>query len=569
LSSRISFWFALVCCLGLLVSCGGGKSTPPSSPTLQSISVSPSGASVVAGKTQQFSAQGSYSDGTTKALSGPNWTTSDSTIATISSSGLLTAVKQGSVTVSATSGSVSGSTSATIGAAQLVSIAVSPQGSSLRVNKEEQFVATGTFTDGTMQPLSNVTWSSSVTNFAVIDNTGLAGGASPGVTTIQATSGSISGSTRLTVFLPSAPPFNFVTGQTFSSGGPSPQGIVLADFNGDGKIDIAVSTSDLTNDTNTIAVFLNDGTGNFGAPVTTTVTTPASLGMLVTGDFNEDGKADLVVSQISGGDQANRVLLGNGDGTFSVQPEIKNSFGFLSAVVVDINGDGHQDLVLGMNGPVAISLGKGDGTFVDTVFYQTDPSINPGGFLGINAADFNGDGKIDVVASGYSGYVVFFPGNGDGTLGTAVPMSTDTLNLTAQAVADFDGDGKLDLLSGLVNGAVIYPGHGDGSFDLTYIEFVYSENVGQPNSGGMSLLATDMANSGKPDAVTADFTTGVLQIDLNESLGLIAPANGIFSFSLGAGLNGVAAADLNGDGIKDIAVINFKTGQVATILSQK
>jgi VCBS repeat protein/Big-like domain-containing protein len=567
LSSRISFWFALVSCLGLLASCGGGNNTPPTppTPTLQTISVSPSGASVVAGKTQQYSAQGSYSDGTTKALSGPDWTTSDSTIATISSSGLLTAVKQGSVTVSATSGSVSGSTSATIGAAQLVSIAVSPQSPSLRINNDEQFVATGTFTDGTMQPLSNVTWNSSATNFATIDNTGLAVGVSPGVSTIQATSGTISGSTGLTVFAPSAPAFSYVTGQTFSSGDTNPRGVVLADYNGDGKIDIAVSNFN----SNTIAVFLNDGTGHFGTPITTNVTTTANLGVMVGGDFNEDGKPDLVVSTIDGGSQVNLVLLGNGDGTFAQQPAILNSFGFLSASVADINGDGHQDLVLGMNGSVAISLGRGDGTFIDTVSLPAVSALPQGGaFLGISVADFNGDGKLDVVASAYSGFIVFYAGNGDGTFSTPTSMSTSGLNLTSQANGDFDGDGKQDLLVGLVNGAVIYPGKGDGSFDLTNFEFVYSENANN-SSGGVPLIATDLASTGKPDAVTVDYTTGVLQIALNESLGLIAPANGIFQFSPGAGLNGVAAADLNGDGIKDVVVINGQTGQVTTVLSQK
>ena len=88
---------------------------------------------------------------------------------------------------------------------------------------------------------------------------------------------------------------------------------------------------------------------------------------MVGGDFNEDHKPDLVVSTIDGGSQVTLVLLGNGDGTFAVQPPILNSNGFESAAVADINGDGHQDLVIGYNGGVAISLGKGDGTFADTV----------------------------------------------------------------------------------------------------------------------------------------------------------------------------------------------------------
>jgi hypothetical protein len=562
-------WIAMALCIGFMASCGGGGSSTPPPPTLQSVSVSPSGASVVAGKTQQYTATGVYSDGSTKALSSVDWTTSDSSVATINSTGLLTGVKQGSVMVSAKSGTTSGSTSATIGAAQLVSIAISPQNPSVRVNKEEQFIATGTFTDGTMQPLSDVTWNSSATNFAAIDNTGLAVGVSPGISTIQATSGQISASTSLTVFAPSVPPFNFVTSQTLGSGGTTPVGVFLADFDGDKKIDIAVANTDLNTGTNTIAVFLNDGTGHFGAPVTTNVAIAGSFLFKMTGgDFNEDGKPDLVVSN-TGTNQVTRILLGNGDGTFTVQPAIQNSVAFLSAIVDDINGDGHQDLILGLNGPIGISLGKGDGTFVDTIFYQTAIGSNPGGFLGISAADFNGDGKIDVVVSGYSGYVAFFPGNGDGTLGTAVLTSNGNLNLTAQAAADFDGDGKLDLLDGLVNGAIIYSGHGDGSFDLTNFEFVYSENAGQVNNGGVPLIATDLAGTGKPDAVTADFTSGVLQIALNGSIGLFPPSNGIFQFSIGAGLNGVAAADLNGDGIKDVVVINFTTAEVSTVLSQK
>ena len=559
LPRRAWLWIALVCTLGFLASCGGSdKST-----TLQSVIISPANSTVVAGRTQQYSAQGGYSDGSTKALSSIEWSTSDSTVATIDAAGLLTAVKAGTITISAKSASATGSTSAVISAAQLVSIAISPQNSALRIEKEEQFVATGTFTDGTTQILSDVTWTSGTTTVATVDPTGLAVGLSVGASTVQATAGSISGKTTLTVFAPAAPPFSFVAGQSFSSGDTSTRGVVLADYNGDGKIDIAVSNFN----TNTIAVFLNDGTGHFGAPVTTSVTTTANLGLIVGGDFNEDGKQDLVVSTVDGGSQVNLVLLGNGDGTFAVQPAIPHSFGFLSAVVADINGDGHQDLVLGMNGPVAISLGKGDGTFIDTTTLQS--GLPQGGaFVGISAADFNGDGKLDIVASAQSGNVVFFAGNGDGTFSTAIPMSNNGINLTAQANGDFDGDGKQDLLAGILSGAVIDTGNGDGSFDLANFEFVYSENANNLN-GGVSVLAPDLAGTGKPDAVSADFTTGVLQIALNGSIGLTAPTNGIFQFSLGAGLSGVAAGDLNGDGIKDVVVVNNQTGQVSTVLSQK
>jgi len=100
-----------------------------------------------------------------------------------------------------------------------------------------------------------------------------------------------------------------------SAGGTHPEVSVVADFDGDGKLDIAVSYFDL----NTVAVFLNDSSGNFGTPIITTVAITKGLGSLSVGDFNEDGKADLVVATIAGAQQDCIVLLGKGDGTFVQQ----------------------------------------------------------------------------------------------------------------------------------------------------------------------------------------------------------------------------------------------------------
>jgi hypothetical protein len=147
-------------------------------------------------------------------------------------------------------------------------------------------------------------------------------------------------------------------------------------------------------------------------------------------------------------------------------------------------------------------------------------------------------------------------------------MSNNNFNIASQANGDFDGDGKQDLLLGFVSAAVIASGNGDGTFGLNRFALVYSSNIANLN-GGVTVIAPDLTNTGKTDAVTTDFTTGILQITLNSSLGLFPPTNGIFSFSLAAGLSGVAAADLNGDGIKDVVAINNQTGQITTILSQK
>src|SRR5215468_8109614 len=108
-----------------LTACGGGGSGTHPQASLVSIAVTPPSASVAAGLTQQFTATGSFSDGTTQLLSSANWSTSDPAVAMVSSSGLVSTLKQGSVTISASSASVSGNAALAIGPPQQVGISIS------------------------------------------------------------------------------------------------------------------------------------------------------------------------------------------------------------------------------------------------------------------------------------------------------------------------------------------------------------------------------------------------------------------------------------------------------------
>ncbi len=189
--------------LGFLASCGGGNSTTsPPNPTLQSITVSPQQATVAAGLTQQFSARGNYSDGTSQTLSSVTWSTSDKTVATVDGKGLVTTIRQSAVTISATSGAITNKAQLTVGPPIPIALDIVPPNPSVSIgtNKPTKLYAMLIYSDKSSTDISDAaTWSSANHLTATIDSSGSVTALSRGYTTIRATNGTFAATTGFAV----------------------------------------------------------------------------------------------------------------------------------------------------------------------------------------------------------------------------------------------------------------------------------------------------------------------------------------------------------------------------------
>jgi uncharacterized protein YjdB len=168
--------------------------------TLSSISVS-GGAALAAGLSEQLSAQGTYSDSSTQTITSQvAWQTSDATVATVSASGMLTSLKAGNVTITASMNSVSGNTGVTVTTAVLTAINVGAQSSSLAVGSAEQVTATGIYSDSSTQNLtSQASWTVSDPTVATVSGAGLLASLKVGSVTVMATMSGVSGSATVAV----------------------------------------------------------------------------------------------------------------------------------------------------------------------------------------------------------------------------------------------------------------------------------------------------------------------------------------------------------------------------------
>jgi hypothetical protein len=315
--------------------------------------------------------------------------------------------------------------------------------------------------------------------------------------------------------------------------------VAVADFNGDGKADVA-GANELDNN---VSILLGNGDGTFQAPVKYNAgSSPQSVAV---GDFNGDGKPDLVVTNTAGANMS--VLLGNGDGTF--QEAISYGAGSEPTFVVvgDFNGDGKADLATANYGSnnVSVLLGNGDGTFKAAVSYASGA-----GSVAVAVGDFNGDGVPDLVAANYGGNVGVLLGNGDGTFQTVLNYAAGNspYDLT---VGDFNGDGKTDVAVANYagNNVSVLLGNGKGAFAA---EVYYAAG-----GGPISIASGDFNGDGKPDLAVANLVSN------NVSL-LIGNGDGTFrtavNYLAGPGPTYVAVGGFNADGVEDLVVADYLAG---------
>jgi trimeric autotransporter adhesin len=193
----------MLMCSGLFLSCGGGNISreTKNAAKLKQIIVAPANPQIPKGATVQIGATGIFDDGTQGALGGsPTWQTSQSAIATVDAEGNVTGVNEGVARISAVYQGITGGTDVNVGQPALLNITISPNQSSLPVGESEQLTAAGKFSDGTVQDLTQTaTWNTSGTAIASVSPLGNVVASAVGTATINASSGSVTGSASLTV----------------------------------------------------------------------------------------------------------------------------------------------------------------------------------------------------------------------------------------------------------------------------------------------------------------------------------------------------------------------------------
>lgn len=364
-------------------------------------------------------------------------------------------------------------------------------------------------------------------------------------------------------------------------------GLAVADFNGDSHPDIVVASQD----TDSVFLFLNDGTGRFagpqgrylgwmekGSPANNLLQGPANATVsLAAVDLNGDGKKDMLAVDVGlGTGPANLVVsLNDGLGNFLADtkiPVLDGQFQFFGNMITgNFRGTGLPDVVLTPN-HLSGSLSGSFFVFVPNLgggSFGTPVTTSISGFPGaIAAGDFNGDGKLDfVMVGGFPAQIVTFLGHGDGTFtpGPSQPFSSNGFPVEILLIGDFNGDGKLDVLVPIRGQLFELLGNGDGTFSAPKLVL----SISSFSDASVLFQVADLNGDGRTDLIQRNgFQDGpvpVISVYLAQPDGSFvlqntySPYQGAPFFSSGssAQASNNFVADFNGDGIPDIAVFQL------------
>ncbi len=314
---------------------------------------------------------------------------------------------------------------------------------------------------------------------------------------------------------------------------PKPREVIAADLDGDGDLDLAVWNDSSYPDPWGVFILINGGNATFAAPVR--YNPGVVVKDMTSGDLDGDEDVDLALigfaSDIT-------LLMNNGNGTFGDFVNTVGSWGIgvSHIIAADLNGDQDLDLAVAdqFTFDVCVLLNQGAGTFNFGVTYTT-----PGMPAFVSAGDVDGDGDLDLAAANTNNNnVALLINNGSGAFSSTITLD-NLSNPVAAVMVELDGDGALDVAV-LDGSAVVFRGHGDGSFD--------PPQTFAAGAAPVAMTSVDVNADGRPDLVAANRAADLISVLNNEP----AP------FSRNCNLNLVpdeCESDADQDGVPDLCDI--------------